>query len=370
MMHDTPRTVPARLAAVAVAAAVAMLGPALAQAGQVRLHDVVGVEGPTVTLGDIAELEGPAAKPLVATVVTRFENDAKSILVSESDVRRAMDEAGVNWALVSVSGFGRCTVKRVSARTAGVAADEAEPAAVASNLRAEVSLDTAMTLRAIVERRLVALAGCDAEDLRIVFDEDDAARLAVSAVVDRFEVTPRSTTGLGRVPVEVVRYERGVPADRFTVSAEVSRRYDALVTTREIDRGDRVTRDAVASREVWLDRTPSTPLDDVELVTGKVAVSRLPVGTPVLADHVRVETLVRRGELVTVRAIAGAVVVRTVARATEDGGKGELIKLRNERSRDTFTAVVTGRRSCVIQVDAAATADAAEPALHLRKGSS
>ena len=356
---------PGLLIALLFAVIAAPATPALADTG-VRLHDVAGAVGPEVTLADVAELEGDRGKALAAVVVGRFADGRDRVVVEASAVRGAMNDAGVNWAMVSLSGFQRCRVQRIkNAENADdVETVDADPTAVASNLDAELSVDTATSLRRRVERRIAEASGAPRDELRIDFRPRDAERLHRSTLTARFEITPQTSTGLGRVPVQVVELDGDRPVDRFTVAATVSRRFEAVVATQTIDRGDRFTRGRVETREVYLQQAPENPLDDVALVLDQVAASRLTEGDVVMPDHVTAETLVKRGEMITVRAIAGQVVVRTVARATEDGVLDQRIRLRHDRSRETFTAVVVGRRSCVLRVDgsaASASAHAGSP---------
>lgn len=345
-------------------AAVMTLTPSLAASdtGTIRLHDVAGATGSPITLEEVAELEGVPARALAATVVGHLEDGITRITITDADVRRALDDAGVNWALVSLQGFQRCRVERIEPRDAGAKSVDADPRAVASNPANEVRLDAETSLRALVERQLVAAAGGEAEDVRMTFSERDAARLDVSAMTTRYEVTPQSSTGLGRVPVQIVRYESDRPADRFTVAATVERRVRAVVATETLRPGDRIGPGSVEVRDVYLDQMPESPLDRAELAHGQVADGRIIEGGVLFPDDIRSRVLVKRGELVTVRAIAGNVVVRTVARAAEDGSLDQRIRLRHDQSRETFTAVVAGRRSCVIRVEGSNTSDASPAA--------
>lgn len=351
--HRTTRPGPSILAALALLAAAATSPSLAADTGVVRLHDVAGATGPGITLGDVADLEGPAARALAATVVGRLAEGASHTVLRDADVRDALAEAGVNWATVSLQGFQRCRVERIrNAATGGAEAVEPDPTAVASQLREELSVDDATSLRGLVEAALAEQAGADRAELRIAFDRGDQRLLGASTLEHRYEITPRSSTGLGRVPVRVVRFRDDRPADRFTVAATVERRIEALVARHTIDRGDRIDASDVELKRVYVDQLTGEPLDDAELVEDRVAASRVVAGGLVYAGDVRAPTLVERGELVSVRAIAGRVVVRTVARATEDGVMDQRIRLRHDRTRETFTAVVTGRRACVIRADA------------------
>jgi flagella basal body P-ring formation protein FlgA len=57
---------------------------------------------------------------------------------------------------------------------------------------------------------------------------------------------------------------------------------------------------------------------------------------------------VKRGEEIAVYARGGGIQVRTLARAREDGARGELIGVESLEEKVPFDAVVTGLREAVV----------------------
>ncbi|MCX5662767.1 MAG: flagella basal body P-ring formation protein FlgA [Planctomycetota bacterium] len=77
----------------------------------------------------------------------------------------------------------------------------------------------------------------------------------------------------------------------------------------------------------------------------------LRAGTVVGPQHLRSPTVIRRGDAIVIRCISGGLVVKTVGRAGQDGGVGDVITARNERSRDAsglLSVRVTGPGEGVI----------------------
>lgn len=115
-------------------------------------------------------------------------------------------------------------------------------------------------------------------------------------------------------------------------------------------------------REVWVARQPlavGTPFDPAQIDTRRVDLLRERDVLPVTAgdrSYVVVRAvaagrlltwrdisrrpLVRKGELVEVSAIDGALLVTLKALAMENGGRGETVTLRNPESRKNFSATV------------------------------
>jgi flagellar basal body P-ring formation protein FlgA len=58
---------------------------------------------------------------------------------------------------------------------------------------------------------------------------------------------------------------------------------------------------------------------------------------------------VMRGELVTVRSVAGPVTVLAKGIAQQDGSMGQVLKIRNPSSRESFAAAVTGNGEVTVQ---------------------
>jgi flagella basal body P-ring formation protein FlgA len=67
-------------------------------------------------------------------------------------------------------------------------------------------------------------------------------------------------------------------------------------------------------------------------------------------EDVKSPVLVERGQLITVRCFTDGLVIRTVARAMDEGSKNDTIKVRNESSRETFTCTVTGPRRAAVNM--------------------
>ena len=79
-------------------------------------------------------------------------------------------------------------------------------------------------------------------------------------------------------------------------------------------------------------------------VVGKETTRAIAAGKPLTQDAVRPQVLVRRGEVVSVYARAAGIRIRTMARARDDGGDGELVAVETLTDRSTFFARVSGIR--------------------------
>ena len=79
-------------------------------------------------------------------------------------------------------------------------------------------------------------------------------------------------------------------------------------------------------------------------------------GDAIYSDDFRPQLLVKRGEEIAVYARGGGIQVRTIARARQDGARGELIGVESLEAKEPFEAVVTGPREAVVFTASAAPA--------------
>lgn len=320
-----------------------------------RSHAEIVQDQDRVRLTDVADLEGPDATALADIAVATLNQGQNETDLSLDAVRQALNQQNVHWGRVSLRGYDHCRVSRVSLEAIPVDPQSASLPPM-TNPMDEVDLDSAITLRDKVVQVIEQFAGVGRGELQIRFADTDAQTLGLSLWQDRYEFEPLSSSPLGRVPIAVRRYRDNRLTDTYRITADVSRRYMAVVLKQSVARGQTFAPGDVEIREIYVDKTTYQPMTDLAQVVGQTAAGVLRAGEPVFANQVRSPLLVRRGQLVTVRCIAGNLVIKTVARAAGDGSINELIQVRNDRSRLTYAARVTGHQEVV--AEAANTGDA------------
>ncbi len=347
---NTPGATLRRMLILLLAAMVMAFGIA-ARADSVRLYDQVGVESASVTLAQVAELQGPAALALADVVLATLPEGRGEHTITLGEIEKALDEAGMNRGLVSLRGFAACRVTRL-----------AEPPrpwvqrgqAVAANIETPIDFQTTLTLKAVVERQLTdrAAAGDDSDGVRVSFSLRDLNRLDVPILGRAVEVETITPNLLGRVSMVVRLYAGRTVAESFTVNAQVSRTLLAVVTTGPVARGEVFTRGHLQVRESVIDSDAEAPITDPAVVIGQASVASLRAGEILYPRAIKSPIMVQRGELVDVRCFVGGLIVRTVGHATENGSLDDRIAVRSESTGDTFYAVVTGRHEAVVSTDA------------------
>jgi flagellar basal body P-ring formation protein FlgA len=138
--------------------------------------------------------------------------------------------------------------------------------------------------------------------------------------------------------------------ERRTISVTPNVRVMTLVLLRDIERGGVVGEADVESAMQWLTPAQQALVADPASIAGRQAATRLRVGEMLRDQHLRRETVIRRGEQVIVRCLVGGAVIALQAEARSDAAIGETTDFRKLGERDTFLAVVTGRGEAIVDL--------------------
>jgi flagella basal body P-ring formation protein FlgA len=292
-------------------------------------------------LRDLADLNGPSAEQLGAVVIdgawAKGTEPGGWSTISIDAVRSALKaHESANWARLVLRGSS-CVVRRNDqpAETAASSAPAA-PACV-SAAPATTGSDSRGTLRALILTRLAAFVGDEPANLRLTFEERDAAVLATSLAGRTAEINPTGSADRIPVAVRIYEHDRLVASATIRVQVEVKRR--ALIARAPLKRGDVLRAADVAEEERWMLLT-AEPASVHSL--GSIVRGRVTQGQVIRAADLEPATVIRKGDLVSVSCISGSIVVRTTGRALEDGKVGEVIRLEKQGSKKPFNARVAG----------------------------
>lgn len=314
-------------------------------------------------LTDIADVSGQDAERLgsIAIRPSVVSNTGEATIRIE-DVRAALDQAvpRVNWGRVMLSGAA-CTVQfRQAAAPERVRKAVTEPREVVTPQPVEGDL-TAGTVRAAVIARLLDLYTVTPQDLRVAFEAGDAELLdtplmapgdangASPTAQRRVDVQPGGGATSGRVPVSILIYDgdRVTRSASITVQAQVQR--DVVLARSAIARNQAVTADMVQTARQWQSPSAKPPLT-LDQVVGGVSMTRVAAGAIIATGDVAAPIACKRGELIYVHVLSGPVTVKAKARAMSQARDGELVQLKIEGSKETFTARMSGRGRAVLMV--------------------
>ena len=301
-----------------------------------ELRSEAKVVGGQITLDQVCRIDGvaPGDDAKLANIPVAVVGREKYLHVGPGDIEHALRQAGVSPAEVELYGSRRCLIERLD-----VSYDEqAALTDWASEPADERLVPSAETLADVLRRDLAKRAG--RTDLVIDFAEAEAVLNLPTAAFD-VTATPRTLKTVGSVRWDVTVTRDGA-TERHTVSADVQMPVETLVLAEPVTAEGTVQASAVEVKTVLMDREPRHPLATLADLEGAAARRDLPAGEVLTLRHLRPVPLVRRGAFVTVTVGRGNVRVKTVAKALEDGAKGQVIRVRDEATRSSYTALVTG----------------------------
>lgn len=332
-------------------------GHALADTITLRDSDVPAGDG-VVTLGNIAELEGERAESLADVVVA--DATGPTTPISLTAVREQLTEAGAHWGKITLRGPSQIIVNHRGTRSPVVDAPQksaapalaGETATATANPIAMIDLGQGgRTLRQIVHGYVHNHHDVGAHDLRITFVDDNDDTWALTDAAGRFELQPTDRDLLGRVPFNVRRYAGDQLVGEHRVVVNVSVRRSVVVAQRDVQRRQTITSADVKLESRWIEAATADGLGSINDALGMTASRRLRAGQVLDADAIEPRRVVQRGQLITVRAISGGLVIKTVGRSMEDGYQGQLIEVRNDKTREKFHVRVSGPQSGVLLVN-------------------
>lgn len=347
--------------------------PAVASA-TLELRGEATVIGSEVTLRQVArwsKQDDAVFAPLAELVILRLDAREPFRSISHAELRAILRDAGVNLASIHFAGPLSCSVGRSDVRfeegqalrawvdaresaTPGSRSDEAiggdHRSASAEPLAATVVGPEASPykpLRQLLVDDLAERLKLPVESLQVTFRAEDEPTLRLSGPHFRFDITPHRVGNLGPVAWNVTVIA-GDGNRRLTIPARAQAWQQQVVVTRAVAPRQVIRDEDVVERRTLVDSLPGDPLLTRAQAVGQQAARELKPGTVLTTRLVEAMPLVKSGQLVTVVASQGAVRVRTVARALDNGAYGQAIRVRNEATRDIVRVTVTGPQEATV----------------------
>jgi len=359
MSRPTQRTFAACAAGLLLLATMAaLLGAKTIRAAEVHLRPSHQCRAPLVLLGDIADVH--AADTQRAAALARIElfpapaaGRVRNVRLREiQDVLalRDVDLADCRFggaSVISIRGpsdtkASKPTSRRVSSATVRQTERMVREAIVGylqEHDGAEAGWDVSVDLDRDQAQRL-ATAG---PDLKIAGGRKPWEGIQTFTVILGRQSRQRKDVS-GRFPFRLADHRRNASAtgERIAVRARVARPATAVVAARSLRRGQIVRAADVRLQPVRSDVKSKEFVYRIDDVVGKETTRSVATGQAFDHRYVRPPILVRRSEVVTVRAHAAGVKVTTSARALEEGSKGDLITVESLLNRERYAARVVG----------------------------
>jgi len=305
--------------------AISLLSP-VAALGQsaIVLRPSVRLEADRVLLlADIADLTGPEARQLAGFEIGRAGENPQ---VTLSELRTRLERnKEANFGRIRMTG-SVCTIR--------VGVIEPAPAPAKASVSAPTSAAGPDSIERHIHDRVAALFDVKPSDVRLTFDPADAALLRT--VVGGRTLAAQPAGSGDRVTITLRLFDHDHIVESGSVRVGVMLRRPVLIAIAPIARGAVLTQEQVIRDEQWFppSQTPAVP----ENALGQEVRSRINAGTIIRAQDVEPPLLVKKGDIVSIDCVSGGFVVRTPARASENGREGQVITFQSTTSKHTFKA--------------------------------
>ncbi len=314
-----------------------ILRPGSAEAAELRLRAQCQSRGGLVTLGDVAEIfatDPRQAETLAALELFPAPAASHQRFVRIREIQDLLLSRGINLAEHRFSGSSRVAILGAEP----VRAAQQLPLSSAERTRANRRIQEAVLQylqqggNVSVGRSWTVEVELDANQVRLAAGAAHAISITGGAAPwtgwQRFEATVQTPEG----PV------------RFPLDAQVAAPPAVLVAARLLPRGT-LLRAADGARRHDLPREDSSAgFHSIDEVIGRETVQAIGEGKMLRPKMVRFPLLVRRRDVLRVTARNAGVLVRTMARARDDGSLGDWIAVESLQDRETYFARVSGLR--------------------------
>ncbi|MFV1983679.1 MAG: flagellar basal body P-ring formation chaperone FlgA [Thiohalomonadales bacterium] len=109
---------------------------------------------------------------------------------------------------------------------------------------------------------------------------------------------------------------------------------------RFINRGTVITKDDLIIDNIEISNNNSKYFQDPKDIIGKVAKRNITIGKKISATSLKPALIIKRGQQVTIVAKTAGILIRTKGKALSDGAIGQIVKVKNSRSKRKLQATV------------------------------
>lgn len=345
-------------------------------AADVVIQKVVALEGTVVRLGDVAKIkcdDKQEAARLEALPLMPAPGAGRRRFVRMREVQDLVAAHGENMSVLNFR--GERIVEVASTAVAPLASSQGvdrravwagTSASSAANMNGvqQASIDKLAAgprltegqmleaqnyfKRAIVEH-LTRQSGVKA-DWKLEFEapEADLAKVLDAKTALQCAGGVKPWTGPQRL---VVLFSTAHGPVRVRLDVVVTVEHAVIVAAQPIARGQIITAADLAV-EQWTalpqESSRHKLIASLDSIIGHEATQPIREGEAIFTDQFRQQLLVKKGEEIAVCTSGGGIKVRVIARARQDGARGEVIRVESLEQKEPFEAVVTGPREAVV----------------------
>jgi len=292
--------------------------------GRIVVLDEASSDGEMIRLADVAQLEGPAAEALAGLEIGRAPTPGRMRTVSGETILGALRRHGVDF-------------ERVRYVIPPVVHVQRHAQEVAASAIRDIVHDY---LGGQIDRAggHVAVHGVEVPGPVLLAPGPYRSR------VTRQRESPLA--GRTQLMVEFLQADRVVSA--VPVTAQIAVFEDIYVTRHAVPAGTVVTAEDVLTERRDVSTLPRGMITRAADAVGKETKMALPPLTPLRHEQLGTPALVRRGEVVTLVAESGALVITTTGEVRENAARGDQVHVLNQSSGAEVVGRVVDERTVAV----------------------
>jgi flagella basal body P-ring formation protein FlgA len=152
-----------------------------------------------------------------------------------------------------------------------------------------------------------------------------------------------------KIPVSVAVFVNGKHHRKIWATLQADILQDVVVLKHTMRRYQRITAEDIQLVEMSLADIPKNAITSDQEILDKRITKSLLSGTVLRTDIVELPPLIKRGDIVTIKAVSGALLVTTLGKAKGNGHQGERIKIVNvDTQKELYGYVVDAKTVKVV----------------------
>ena len=159
----------------------------------------------------------------------------------------------------------------------------------------------------------------------------------------------RSEEFIGESVFNVKFYDQGTFVRDLPIPVKMETALDVLVSAKPLSRETVLGPDDVKIVKKWYVRMPSSVLTDTEDAIGKILTQTIRANGEITKTMLKTPLMIRRGNIVKIIAESGSLAITTVGLSEDNGGRGDIVRVKNLSSNKIVYAKVVDQ--ALVRVD-------------------
>ncbi|OGV34236.1 MAG: flagella basal body P-ring formation protein FlgA [Lentisphaerae bacterium GWF2_45_14] len=184
-------------------------------------------------------------------------------------------------------------------------------------------------------------------EVDVLLNSNDELLLSKAGEFSKLEVKSYSSSKmLGTVAFRIILYDMdGRQKDILAINPVIQRKVDVIVAADSLQKGQIIRKGDLKTAPMWIDGSSRDMILDEADCIGKEVAKKVNSGEFIRTSDVLMPVCAKKGDIIWVECISGALSVRVAATVLENGRLGDFIKVRNNSSQKVIDVELTEEKT-------------------------